>query len=100
MVLNERDYEEKRNYIRMTMNASATLSIKDGDAIDVTCIDLSATGMSIRANRAVSKGTSVHVNIQSPNEQFRSMDADAVVLRCEPHDNGDYELGLEIEAIK
>jgi len=100
MGLNDRNYEEKRNFIRMSMKASAKLTIKDGDVIDVTCIDLSATGMSIKTNQPIKINSKVHVSIESPNDQFRSMDADAKVIRCESLENGDYELGVEIENIK
>lgn len=100
MGLNDRNYEEKRNFIRMSMNASARLSIKGGDEINVTCIDLSATGMSIKASKSLAIGTQIHVSIDSPNDQFRSMDADAKVLRCEPLENGDFDIGVEIEQIK
>jgi hypothetical protein len=99
MSLNDRNYEEKRNFIRMTLNASATLTLTDNSVIDVTCIDLSAGGMSIEANHAVELGASVHVSIQSPNEQFRSMDADGKVLRCLALEDGQYDIGIEIESI-
>jgi c-di-GMP-binding flagellar brake protein YcgR len=98
MSLIDRNYEEKRNFIRMTMNASAKLTTNNTE-IQVTCIDLSAGGMSIKANQAVSVGQHVHVNIESPNEQFKSMDADGKVVRCESLESGDFDLGIEIESI-
>jgi c-di-GMP-binding flagellar brake protein YcgR len=98
MSLIDRNYEEKRNFIRMTMNASAKLTTGGSD-IPVTCIDLSAGGMSIQANQAVTVGQKVHVKIESPNEQFKSMDADGKVVRCEQLESGDFDLGIEIESI-
>jgi hypothetical protein len=100
MALNDRTYEEKRNFIRMTMNASANLTLDNGQSIEVTCIDLSASGMSIKANEAVKEGETIHVSIESPNEQFRSMDANGKVLRCREMGNGEYDLGIEINTFK
>lgn len=100
MGIADRDFEEKRNFIRMTMNASATMTLDDGKAIDVTCIDLSANGMTIKATQSVSQGSKVHIRIDSPNEQFRSMDAEGKVLRSSAIEDGEYDLGIEIITIR
>lgn len=99
MALNDRDYEEKRNFIRMTMNASAVLTINETQKIEVTCIDLSATGMAIETEDPVAEGASVNVNIQSPNAQFSSMAANGKVIRCRQLPSGNYELGVELDKI-
>ena len=97
MSLTDRNYEEKRDFIRMTMNATAKMTVNGSQAIEVTCIDLSASGMSIHADTAVAEGTQVHVVIDSPNDQFRSMDAKGRVLRCQPLESGEFDLGIEID---
>jgi len=94
-----RTYEEKRDFIRMTMNATASITLSDGKLLPVTCIDLSAGGMAIKSNQSVAVGEKVHVVIGSPNQLFSSMDADGTVLRCQELSNSDYELGIEIEEI-
>lgn len=100
MSLNQRTYEEKRDFIRMTLNASAKLTVKDsGEQINVTCIDLSAGGMSIQASQPIAVESIIHVNIESPNEQFKSMAADGRVLRCQELSVGQYDLGIAIESI-
>lgn len=99
MSLNQRNYEEKRNFIRMTLNASAKLTIKGGEEISVTCIDLSAGGMSIQSNQPLALDTEIHVSIESPNEQFKSMDANGKILRCQALEDGQYDLGIAIESI-
>ncbi|WP_320821615.1 PilZ domain-containing protein [Reinekea sp.] len=96
----DQQYEEKRDFIRMTMNSTATLSIPDGTSFKVTCHDLSATGMSLIANHPVEIGSAVHIDIESTNDQFRSMTADGTVLRCEALDSGEYDLGLELKSIR
>jgi len=99
MSLNDRNYEEKRNFIRMTMNASAKLTIKGGESIEVTCLDLSANGMAIQTSKPVAVGANVYVSIQSPNEHFQPMSADGKILRCESLESGEFELGVEITTI-
>jgi len=96
----DRDYEEKRDFIRMTMNSTATLSIQGGTSSKVTCHDLSATGMALIANQAVAIGCAVHIDIESPNDQFRSMTANGTVLRCDALDSGDFDVGLELKSIR
>jgi hypothetical protein len=99
MSMNDRDYEEKRNFIRMTMNATAKLTVNGNKAIEVTCIDLSAGGMTIQSTEAIAPGTSIQVNIESPNAQFRSMNAKGEVLRCETAESGRYDLGIQLDSI-
>lgn len=99
MAINDRPYEEKRNFIRMTMNASAVVTINGEKTVEVTCIDLSAGGMSMRANQPIAVGTDVHINIASPNEQFNAMDADGTVIRCDQTSEDDYDMGVELNNI-
>lgn len=96
----DRDYSEKRDFIRMTMNAQAQVYL-DGEAQPLIgqCGDLSATGMSLSLDRPVAEGTEVRVVIQSPNEQFQSLDARAAVVRCVAGDDGRYFLGLEVKSL-
>jgi len=96
----DRDYEEKRDFIRMTMNSTATLSIQGGTSFAVTCHDLSARGMALIAGQAIEIGSAVHIDIESPNDQFRSMTADGTVIRCEALDSGEFDLGLELKSIR
>ena len=99
MAMNERDFEEKRNFIRMTMNATAKLTVNGDRAVDVTCLDLSASGMSIRTKESLSNGTTVRIKIESPNAQFQSMDAVGTVVRCDSQDMGGFEVGLTLDTI-
>lgn len=99
MVLNNRNFEEKRNFIRMSMNASADLTLADGQSLKVTCIDLSANGMSVKATHAVNEGAKINVKIESPNAQFQSMDATGTVVRAVAMPDGSFELGVELDSI-
>lgn len=98
----DRDYSEKRDFIRMTMDAQAQVYL-DGETTPLVgqCGDLSATGMSLALDRPLPEGTQVRVQIQSPNEQFQSLNARATVKRCVNSDQeeGRYFLGLVIDSL-
>ncbi len=100
MSLNDRDYEEKRDFIRMTMNAEAKLSYNGAAPIDVTCSDLSAKGISVVAPEPIDTGVEVTISVQSPNAQFKSMESTGTVLRCNKKSEKSYEIGVEITSIK
>ena len=92
-----RNWDEKRDFIRMTLSAEAQVHLKDQALpLSAQCTDLSATGISLVTAQPLAKGTEVGVTIESPNEQFRSLDAKARVLRCDARDDQTYQLGLEI----
>lgn len=94
----DREYSEKRDFIRMSMNTRVEV-YPDGQpkGLTGTCNDLSATGMSLLLDAAIAEGTEVRVIIASPNAQFDSLDAKARVIRCEAEKaEGLYRLGLEV----
>lgn len=93
----DKDFGEKRDFIRMTLNAEALVHLTDQtQPLKTHCTDLSATGISLVCAQPLAKGTEVGVTIESPNEQFRSLDARARVLRCDTRNDQTYQLGLEI----
>ena len=48
---NRRDYSEKRDFIRMRVDADVVL-IHEGDQVSAVCIDLSSSGMQVEAPRS------------------------------------------------
>ena len=93
----DREYSEKRDYIRMSMNATVDVYPEgQKQGLTGTCSDLSATGMSLHLDAAISEGTEVRVIIASPNAQFDSLNARARVTRCEAGEDGHFRLGLEV----
>ena len=99
MDLSNKDYEEKRDFIRMTMNAKASITVSDGSAFEVKVIDLSATGMHLEASKSVPIASDVVVNVDSPNTQFQSMVAQCVVVRCLELSETKFDIGLEVKSI-
>jgi c-di-GMP-binding flagellar brake protein YcgR len=97
MSTSDKEYGEKRDFIRMSLDTEALIHL-DGQTSPLRshCSDLSATGISLTTSKPVALGAEVRVTIESPNAQFRSLDALARVLRCEARDDQSYLLGLEI----
>lgn len=96
----DRNYEEKRDFIRMTMNATAMVTWPSGEQKSVTVIDLSATGMHLKTNMPLPVGADIVVNIESPNSQFQSMVAECTVLRCLELDERSFDVGLQVNNIQ
>ena len=95
MSQNDRDYSEKRDYIRMRLEAPVTLH-HDGKEIPALCLDLSSTGMQLEAESTVKMGDKVRVHIASEHNELRGLDAHAEVMRIAVLENGKQALGLAI----
>ncbi|MBS7661093.1 PilZ domain-containing protein [Pseudomonas lalucatii] len=95
MSQSDRDYSEKRDYIRMRLEAPVTLHGPDGE-IPALCLDLSSTGMQLEAASALKMGDQVRVHIASEHNALKGLDAQAEVVRVSELDNGRQALGLAI----
>jgi hypothetical protein len=95
----DRDFEEKRNFIRMQMDSVAKLTIDGSNTLDVTCQNLSASGLSITANEPIALDTAVSITIPSPNAQFQPMQSNGNVIRCDKVSENQYQIGVEISSM-
>lgn len=95
MTQNHRNYSEKRDFIRMHVNAPVTL-FKDGLSFAGTCLDLSSTGMQVEAATSLQLGCRVRVAIPSEHDELSGLDAEAEVVRVESLADGRQSLGLAI----
>lgn len=95
MSQNDRAYSEKRDFIRMRLEAPVTLHHVGGET-PALCLDLSSTGMQIEANVSLSMGDKVRVHIPSDHSELAGLDAQAEVVRIAALDDGRQSLGLAI----
>lgn len=95
MSQNDRAYSEKRDFIRMRLEAPVTLHHAGGET-SALCLDLSSTGMQIEANVSLSMGEKVRVHIPSDHSELAGLDAQAEVVRIADLDDGRQSLGLAI----
>lgn len=88
-------YSEKRDYIRMRLEAPVTLH-HGGQEIPAVCLDLSSTGMQLEAECLLNMGDRVRVHIASDHNQLKGLDAEAEVVRVTDQGNGRQALGVAI----
>ncbi|MFT5083228.1 MAG: c-di-GMP-binding flagellar brake protein YcgR [Lentisphaeria bacterium] len=95
-----RDYSEKRNYIRMKVDAPVSIQIpSNNEVIEGTCRDLSGGGLLVEIKTALPVGTTAEVVICSGHGHSPMLKARAEVMRIisQPENNEKpCLLGMEI----
>ena len=89
-----RDYAEKRDFIRMRVNADVSL-IHAGQEIAAVCVDLSSSGMQVQAPRQFNVGDRLKVRIDSEHVALKGLEADTEVVWAKTTGE-DQHLGLKI----
>ncbi|MDM7861056.1 PilZ domain-containing protein [Alteromonas sp. ASW11-36] len=97
-------YDDKRNFLRLMVNAPCEVTIKDNESnriVHAVCRDISSTGMSLEIGESsVEIGTQVEVSIESTSTQISSLLVKAKVVRCEPQGENACVVGVEISEMK
>lgn len=75
----ERGYDEKRDFIRMRVDADVAL-IHAGQEIAGVCVDLSSSGMQVEAPRQFQVGDQLTVRIDSEHAALAGLEADTQVV--------------------
>ena len=94
-----RDYSEKRDFIRMRVDADVVLS-HEGDEVSGVCIDLSSSGMQVEAPRQFTVGDRLTVRIDSDHAALSGLEADTEVVWVKAQDSENQRLGLTILKMK
>ncbi|WP_445177635.1 PilZ domain-containing protein [Pseudomonas sp. McL0111] len=94
-----RDYSEKRDFIRMRVDADVVL-IHEGDEVSAVCIDLSSSGMQVEAPRQFKVGDRLSVRIDSDHTALSGLEADTEVVWVKAEDGKTQKLGLSILKMK
>lgn len=95
MSQSDRAYSEKRDFIRMRLEAPVTLH-HAGRAIPAMCLDLSSTGMQLEAECRLNMGDKVMVHIASDHNALQGLEAQAEVVRVQDLEDGRQSLGLAV----
>ncbi|MHC8321328.1 PilZ domain-containing protein [Pseudomonas sp. GB2N2] len=95
----DRDYSEKRDFIRMRVDADVAL-IHAGDEVAGVCLDLSSSGMQVEAPRLFKVGDLLSVRIDSDHAALKGLEADTEVVWVREQDGGSQKLGLTILKMK
>ena len=100
MSLSDRDYDEKRNFIRMEITAPTEVEVSRENGISMAgaCKNLSGGGVQVTLEEPLTEGETVSVKIASEHGHKPMLQAKAKVVRSKPE--GDkYRIGLEIEEL-
>jgi hypothetical protein len=95
MLQYDRD-SEKRDFIRMEINAKITLKA-EGQTFAAVCRDLSSTGFQVDAPTHLDTGAVVQVHLPSNHPTLDDFDATARVIWTKTSDTGGQLLGLVID---
>ncbi|MFT3930702.1 MAG: PilZ domain-containing protein [Spongiibacteraceae bacterium] len=98
MMLEQRAYSEKRNFIRMKINAPVEVSAGN-EKFTARCKDLSGSGILIQTDRALALGTAVEIYIQQEGDKLLPFRATGEVVRVDPVNPSGFILGLSLNAI-
>ena len=99
MSRNDRDYDEKRDYIRMRVDADISL-LYAGQIIPAVCIDLSSSGMQVQAPRTFRIGDKLSVRIDSEHAALKGLEAETEVVWLTDLEDGGQKLGLAIVSMR
>lgn len=95
------DYDEKRNFMRMTMNCDLSFKPADSDQQHQgRCTSLSHTGISFIADHSLEVGNSLQISVTPENAITPPMTAFIEIVRCSKRQEGDYEIAGSIKSIK
>lgn len=98
-----REYQEKRNFIRMKIETPATIEVNDGSELHHgVCRDLSGGGMLIELESTLPVGTEVSVCIASAHGHAPMLRAITEVTRVVAQPGAETSpclLGLEIKEV-
>ncbi|MBF8779165.1 PilZ domain-containing protein [Pseudomonas fulva] len=98
MSLSPQDHTEKRDFIRMRIDAEVTL-VHAGQVITAICLDLSASGLQVRAPRRFQVGDPLEVRLESEHPALAGLQASTEVVWIADQGDGQQKLGLRILAM-
>lgn len=97
MNLYNREYSEKRDYIRMKIQSPIEVTHVATQVNHIgTCIDLSGGGMLLNLDQAIDQGEELLVTVSTSFGHQPMLSARCQVARCQQSSNDQFLLGLEI----
>ncbi|MBL4606411.1 MAG: PilZ domain-containing protein [Pseudomonadales bacterium] len=101
MIQISREYEEKRNYVRVKVSTPLLYTLnKSPERYEGLCRDLSGAGILIETTKKLKIGDNLHVTIPPTQSKQKRFSAIAEVVRIEPMNNRHiYQAGTVIKKI-
>ncbi len=97
----EREYEEKRDFIRMFVDAKVEITDPaSGNECEGESINLSAGGVAFTSPTPFEINTTLQVKVSSLQSKLPPLTADLNVIRCEKTANNLYEIAGSIANVR
>ena len=93
------DYDEKRDFQRMSLESELSFIDTDGDTQKGVVKNLSAKGIMFTAGQDLKIGDPIEITLTPSNNLTPPMTASVVITRCDPEENGSYQVAGEISQI-
>lgn len=93
-----RNYQEKRGYIRMQVSAPAVLTLTDGRTYELTCLDLSSSGVQLQHFEPIPLHTAGRLVVSSGGGYTTPLEADVTVCRIQQSGADEYRIGVVINS--
>ena len=93
--------DDKRDFIRMQATCKMNFRLAGADFFrEGECINISGSGILFRADVALEPGRAVEVHVVPENRITPPLTAYIEVIRCDPTENGHYQIAGAIKGIK
>jgi len=93
-----RTYQEKRDFIRMQVSAPAVLTLTDGRMYELTCLDLSSSGLQLQHFEPIPVNTSGRLTVSSGGGYTTPLEAQVTVCRIQQSGADEYRIGVMIDS--
>ena len=98
-MINVRNYDEKRDHIRMKLDTPVQIKLDSGNLIEGLCLDLSVNGMQVELDRAIEEGEYIEAFIRTTMNSIPDLRSKATVVRTTRIDADRYLHGVQIESM-
>lgn len=92
-----REYQEKRDFIRMAVATPATLTLADGTSYELTCKDLSSSGAQLECNKPIAINQTGILTISSGGGTTNNLEAEVSICRLREEQADLFQIGVIIE---
>ncbi|PWK49959.1 PilZ domain-containing protein [Pleionea mediterranea] len=96
----DREYEEKRDFIRMFVDAKVEITDPEsGKRYEGDSINLSAGGVAFVSSQPFDIDKTLDVKVSSVQSKLPPLSAELVVIRCEKQSDDHYEIAGSIQNV-
>jgi hypothetical protein len=101
MSAEHKDFEEKRNFIRMFVDAKVIITDPEtGQTFTGESKNLSGNGVLFTCEQTFAVGKTLHLSISSEESQLRPLNAELEVIRVDPLADNRYEIAGTISSVE